>query len=98
VVESCFGSLAQLRPDKYEGPLSTIADAQLELEQPGGKLEIAKGDTAQGYYIRYKPLSDSEKYSAQEENPEKTQILAQFSNSPWTPGGFTDFWARMQAM
>jgi len=51
----------------YEGRLSTISETQLEIDRTGGKLEIAKGDVAQVYYLRPKPLTDSEKYSAQED-------------------------------
>jgi len=51
----------------YEGRLSTISETQLELDRTDGKLEIAKGDVAQVYYFRPKPLTDSEKYSAQED-------------------------------
>ena len=51
----------------YEGRLFQISDTQLELDRTGGKLEIAKADIARVYYLRYKPLSDSEKYSAQED-------------------------------
>jgi hypothetical protein len=47
--------------------LSTISDTQLELDRTGGKLAIAKADVAQAFYLRYKPLNDSEKYSAQED-------------------------------
>lgn len=50
-----------------EGRLSTISKTQLELDRTGGKLEIAKGDVAQVYYLHPKPLTDSEKYSAQED-------------------------------
>jgi len=53
--------------NKYEGRLSAISDTQLELDRTGGKLTIAKADVAQVYYLRYKPLTDSEKYSAQED-------------------------------
>lgn len=49
----------------YEGRLSTISETQLELDRTAGRLEIAKGDLAQVYYLRPKPLTDSEKYSAQ---------------------------------
>jgi hypothetical protein len=42
-----------------------ISDAQLELDRPDGKFAIAKANVAQVYYLRYKPLTDSEKYSAQ---------------------------------
>lgn len=52
---------------KYEGRVLATSDTQLELDQPGGKLTIAKSDIAQVYYLRYKPLTDSEKYSAQED-------------------------------
>jgi len=52
---------------KYEGLLSTISETELQLEQPGGKVDVAKADVAQVYYLRYKPLTDSEKYSAQED-------------------------------
>jgi hypothetical protein len=51
----------------YEGRLSTISETQLELDRTGGKLELAKGDVAQVYHLRPKPLTDSEKYSAQED-------------------------------
>jgi hypothetical protein len=51
----------------YEGRLSTISETQLELDRTDGKLEIEKGDVAQVYYLRPKPLTDSEKYSAQED-------------------------------
>ena len=51
----------------YEGRLSTVSETQLELDRTGGKLEIAKGDVAQVYNLRPKPLTDSEKYSAQED-------------------------------
>jgi hypothetical protein len=53
--------------NKYEGRLSTISETQLELDRTGGKLAIAKADVAQVFYLRYKPLNDSEKYSAQED-------------------------------
>jgi hypothetical protein len=53
--------------NKYEGRLSSISKTQLELDRTGGKLTIAKWEVAQVYYLRYKPLSDSEKYSAQED-------------------------------
>jgi hypothetical protein len=51
----------------YEGRLSTISETKLELDRTGGKLEIAKADVAQVYHLRPKPLTDSEKYSAQED-------------------------------
>jgi hypothetical protein len=52
---------------EYEGRVLAISDAQLELDRPDGKLAIAKANVAQVYYLRYKPLTDSEKYSAQED-------------------------------
>ena len=51
----------------YEGRLSTISETQLELDGRSGKLEIAKADVAQVFNLRPKPLTDSEKYSAQED-------------------------------
>jgi len=51
----------------YEGRLWTVSETQLELDRTGRKLEIAKGDVAQVYSLRPKPLTDSEKYSAQED-------------------------------
>jgi hypothetical protein len=52
---------------KYEGRVFRISDTQLELDRPVGRLEVSKADVAQVYYLRYKPLTDSEKYSAQED-------------------------------
>jgi hypothetical protein len=51
----------------YEGLLSSISDTELQLEQASGRVAVAKADVAQVYYLRYKPLTDSEKYSAQED-------------------------------
>jgi hypothetical protein len=51
----------------YEGRLFQISDTQLELDRTGGKLEIAKRDVARVYHLRPKPLTDTEKYSAQED-------------------------------
>ena len=51
----------------YEGRLSTVSETQLELDRTGGKLEIAKRDVARVYHLRPKPLTDTEKYSAQED-------------------------------
>jgi len=51
----------------YEGRLFQISDSQIEIDRTGGKLEIAKGDVAQVYHLRPKPLTDSEKYSTQED-------------------------------
>ena len=51
----------------YEGRLSRISETQLELDRTSGKLEIAKADVAEVYHLRPKPLTDSEKYSAQED-------------------------------
>lgn len=51
----------------YEGRLSKISETQLELDRTGGKLEIAKADVAEVYHLRPKPLTDSEKYNAQED-------------------------------
>src|SRR5215472_13291700 len=53
--------------ETYEGQLLAATETQLELDRTGGKLQIAKEDVAQVYYLRPKPLTDSEKYSAQED-------------------------------
>lgn len=53
--------------ETYEGRLLITFEAQIELDRKGGKLEIAKGDVAQVYHLRPKPLTDDEKYSAQED-------------------------------
>jgi len=52
---------------QYQGQLVRVSETELELERPAGRLTIAKADIAQVYYLRYKPLTDSEKYSAQED-------------------------------
>jgi len=52
---------------KSQGRLSTVSEKQLELDGPSGKLKIAKAEIAEVYYLRVKPLTDSEKYSAQED-------------------------------
>ena len=51
---------------QYQAQLIRVSETELELERPAGKLTIVKADIAQVYYLRYKPLTDSEKYSAQE--------------------------------
>lgn len=53
--------------ETYEGRLLMTFETQIELDRTGGKLEIAKGDVAQVYHLRPKPLTDDEKYSAQED-------------------------------
>jgi hypothetical protein len=53
--------------ETYEGRLLITFETQIELDRTGGKLEIAKGDVAQVYHLRPKPLTDDEKYSAQED-------------------------------
>jgi hypothetical protein len=52
--------------ETYEGQLLT-SETQLELDRTGGTLEFAKQDIVQVYHLRPKPLTDSEKYSAQED-------------------------------
>jgi hypothetical protein len=53
--------------ETYEGRLLITFETQMELDRTAGKLEIAKGDVAQVYHLRPKPLTDDEKYSAQED-------------------------------
>ena len=53
--------------EAYEGKLLIVFETQLELDRTGGTLELAKQDIAQVYHLRPKPLTDSEKYSAQED-------------------------------
>lgn len=53
--------------ETYEGRLLITFETQIELDRTGVKLEIAKGDIAQVYHLRPKPLTDDEKYSAQED-------------------------------
>lgn len=53
--------------ETYEGRLLIAFATQIELDRTGGKLEIAKGDIAQVYHLRPKPLTDDEKYNAQED-------------------------------
>jgi hypothetical protein len=53
--------------ETYEGQLLITTETQLELDRTGGTLEFAKKDIAQVYHLRPKPLTDSEKYSAQED-------------------------------
>ena len=53
--------------ETYEGQLLITSETQIELDRTGGKLELAKEDIAQVYHLRPKPLTDSEKYSAQED-------------------------------
>ena len=53
--------------ETYEGRLLITFETQIELDRTGGKLEIAKDDVAQVYHLRPKPLTDDEKYSAQED-------------------------------
>jgi hypothetical protein len=53
--------------EMYEGQLLTTSETQLELDRTGGALEFAKEDIVQVYHLRPKPLTDSEKYSAQED-------------------------------
>jgi preprotein translocase subunit YajC len=51
--------------ETYEGQLLITSETQIELDRTGGKLELAKEEIAQVYHLRPKPLTDSEKYSAQ---------------------------------
>ena len=53
--------------ETYEGQLLITSETQLELDRTGGTLEFAKEDIVQVYHLRPKPLTDSEKYSAQED-------------------------------
>ena len=53
--------------ETYEGQLLLTSETQLELDRTGGTLEFAKEDIVQVYLLRPKPLTDSEKYSAQED-------------------------------
>ena len=53
--------------ETYEGQLLITSETQIELDRTGGKLELAKEEIAQVYHLRPKPLTDSEKYSAQED-------------------------------
>jgi hypothetical protein len=53
--------------EAYEGKLLIVFETQLELDRTGGTLELAKQDIAQVYHLRPKPLTDDEKYSAQED-------------------------------
>ena len=53
--------------ETYEGQLLITSETQLELDRIGGTLEFAKEDIVQVYHLRPKPLTDSEKYSAQED-------------------------------
>jgi len=48
-----------------EGKLTQFADDSLQLERFGDRLTVSKPNVSQVYYLRYKPLSDSEKYSVQ---------------------------------
>jgi len=50
-----------------EGKLADISDNSLEIERLVSSQNIPRADIAQAYYLRYKPLSDSVKYSAQED-------------------------------
>jgi len=50
-----------------EGKLTQFADDSLQLERFGDRLTVSKPNVSQVYYLRYKPLSDSEKYSVQED-------------------------------
>jgi hypothetical protein len=50
-----------------EGKLADISDNGLEIERLASTQNIPKADIALTYYLRYKPLSDSVKYSAQED-------------------------------
>ncbi|HLY66169.1 MAG TPA: hypothetical protein VKU60_11600, partial [Chloroflexota bacterium] len=38
----------------------------LTVEQSGKRINICKGDVSRLYYIRFKPMTDSAKYAAQE--------------------------------
>jgi len=53
--------------ETYEGHLLITSETHIELDRTGGKLEFAKVDIAQVFHLRPKPLTDSEKYSAQED-------------------------------
>jgi len=53
--------------ETYEGQLLITSETQIELDRTGGKLELTQKDIAQVYHLRPKPLTDSEKYSAQED-------------------------------
>jgi hypothetical protein len=53
--------------ETHEGRLLIASETQLELDRTGGTLEFAKKDIAQVYHLRPKPLTNSEKYSAQED-------------------------------
>jgi hypothetical protein len=53
--------------ETYEGQLLITSETQLELDRTGGTLEFAKEDIVQVYHLRPKPLTDSEKYSAQKD-------------------------------
>ena len=52
--------------ETYQGKLLITSETQIELNGTGGTLEFAKKDIAQVYHLRPEPLTDSEKYSAQE--------------------------------
>ena len=53
--------------EMYEGRLLIASETQLDLDRTGRTLEFAKKDIVQVYHLRPKPLTDDEKYSAQED-------------------------------
>ncbi len=52
---------------RYEGQLVRVSETDLELEGLNGTVNIPKADISKAYYLRYKPPTDSVKYSAQED-------------------------------
>ena len=79
--------------ETYEGKLLVTSEAQLELDRPGGTLEFAKRDIAQVYHLRPKPLTDGEKYSAQEDFWIDPRLWPYYLNLvPRLPVGLYDSW------